>query len=238
MTIRNLAWAVAAAALMAAFPAMAEEGEPTDAAPALETKVSYAIGWELGQKIASEGAALDVEQIVAGLKAGSGGADPRFTEAEMQAAMVEFAKAMTEKAAAEAKANAAVAEEGQSTDDFLTSNKTKKGVKTRPSGLQYRVLRAGQGDYPSSRDTVRVHYVGKLSDGTVFDSSIERGEPTDLPLDSVVAGWREALTLMKVGSKWELVLPPDLAYGSKGIDGRIPPNSALVFEVELINIVK
>jgi FKBP-type peptidyl-prolyl cis-trans isomerase len=120
-------------------------------------------------------------------------------------------------------------------DAFLAANAKKDGVQTTPSGLQYRVIEEGDGASPSKENKVTVHYTGKLIDGKVFDSSIERGQPASFGVTQVIPGWTEALQMMKVGSKWELVIPADLAYGSRG-QGSIPPGSVLIFEVELISI--
>ncbi|MFH1320051.1 MAG: FKBP-type peptidyl-prolyl cis-trans isomerase [Bacteroidota bacterium] len=121
---------------------------------------------------------------------------------------------------------------------FLEENKTKEGVVTLPNGLQYLVLKEGDGPQPKLTDNVTTHYHGTLTDGTVFDSSVERGEPATFPLNGVIEGWQEALQLMKVGSKWKLFLPPHLAYGERGSGQVIKPNSTLIFEVELISINK
>jgi FKBP-type peptidyl-prolyl cis-trans isomerase len=120
-------------------------------------------------------------------------------------------------------------------EKFLTENKTKEGVKTTESGLQYKVLEAGEGPSPKAGDTVTVHYRGTFVDGTEFDSSYQRGEPATFPLTGVIPGWTEALQLMKKGSKWMLFIPSELAYGERGAGNRIPPNSTLIFEVELLS---
>lgn len=120
--------------------------------------------------------------------------------------------------------------------DFLAENKSKEGVKTTESGLQYRVINSGAGKMPTADQSVTVHYTGKLIDGTVFDSSVERGEPATFGVSQVIDGWTEALQLMKEGDKWELFIPSDLAYGERGAGGRIPPYSTLIFEVELIKV--
>ncbi len=120
---------------------------------------------------------------------------------------------------------------------FLALNKDKEGVIELPSGLQYKVLKEGEGEIPSMNDTVRCHYHGTLIDGTVFDSSVERGEPATFPVNGVIQGWVEALQLMSTGSKWRLFIPPELAYGEQGAGGVIKPNTTLVFDVELIEII-
>jgi len=127
-----------------------------------------------------------------------------------------------------------MAVEGQK---YLQENSNKEGVSSTESGLQFRVLTQGTGPIPARKDHVRVHYTGKLIDGTVFDSSVQRGEPAEFPVSGVIAGWIEALTLMPVGSKWELTIPQNLAYGERGAGASIPPYSTLVFEVELLEIL-
>ena len=119
---------------------------------------------------------------------------------------------------------------------FLAANKAKQGVVALPSGLQYQVIKKGAGPTPKVTDTVRTHYHGTLINGTVFDSSVERGEPAEFPVGGVIRGWTEALQLMKVGDKWRLVIPPELAYGPRGAGGKIGPNAVLVFEIELLGI--
>lgn len=136
------------------------------------------------------------------------------------------------------------ANQGQAEDnlseglEFLQENKKREGVIELPSGLQYEVIKQGDGELPTTSDTVKCHYHGTLIDGTVFDSSVERGQPAELPVNAVIPGWVEALQLMPVGSKWKLYLPPELAYGEQGAGGVIKPNSALIFEIELLEIVK
>jgi FKBP-type peptidyl-prolyl cis-trans isomerase FklB len=122
-------------------------------------------------------------------------------------------------------------------ETFLVGNKTKEGVTTRPSGLQYQVLRSGTGASPKATDTVKVHYEGTLLDGKVFDSSIKRNEPAVFPVNGVIAGWTEAMQLMRVGDKWRLFIPSELAYGARGAGDLIGPNAVLIFDVELLDIV-
>ena len=123
-------------------------------------------------------------------------------------------------------------------ETFLAANSKKEGVKTTASGLQYKVLTSGKGKTPTAADTVKVHYKGTLIDGSVFDSSIDRGEPAEFGVGQVIKGWTEALQLMKEGDKWQVVIPGSLAYGERGAGGKIGPNAVLIFEVELLSIVK
>ena len=152
-----------------------------------------------------------------------------MSEQEVRETMMAFEKDIQQKQAATAQKNAAEAEK------FLGENKTKEGVKTAGSGLQYKVLKEGAGAQPKSSDSVTVNYRGTLLDGTEFDSSYKRGEPATFPVGGVIKGWTEALQLMKVGSKFQLFIPANLAYGEQGRPG-IPPNSVLIFEVELMDV--
>ena len=134
--------------------------------------------------------------------------------------------------------NSLVEKDKKKGEDFLAENKTKEGVQVTPSGLQYQVITEGTGVKPAPTDVVKVHYHGTLINGTVFDSSVERGEPAQFPVNQVIAGWTEALQLMPVGSKWKLFIPQELAYGPRGAGQAIPPYAALVFEVELLEITR
>lgn len=129
-----------------------------------------------------------------------------------------------------------MAENQKKGEQFLADNAKKEGVKTTASGLQYQVIKSGTGKTPGKKDTVKVHYHGTLVDGTVFDSSVDRGEPISFPVDGVIPGWTEALQLMKEGDKWKIFIPSNLAYGERGAGDKIGPNSALVFEVELLSV--
>jgi FKBP-type peptidyl-prolyl cis-trans isomerase len=211
---------------------------------------SYSMGTGLGQQFASEGIPIDIEKLIAGItQTVQPGTDkPAYTEEELTAAMASFeifmkAKAeanMTpeqraEQAAAKQKM-AAAKEEGVK---FLETNGKRKEVTTTKSGLQYEILKAGTGPKPAITDSVSVHYHGTLVNGTVFDSSVERGMPASFGLQEVIKGWTEALQLMPVGSKWKLAIPSDLAYGESGSpSGGIGPGVPLIFEVELLGIVK
>jgi len=195
-----------------------------------EQRVSYGIGYNLGTNVSKQkDFTVDRDAVKMGLEDGLSGAKTRIAEAEIQAAFttVQQHVAAAEAAAGEKNKEAAVA--------FLAKNKARPGVTTTASGLQYEVLVKGKGAKPKTTDTVTVHYHGTLIDGTVFDSSVERGEPASFPVTGVIKGWIEALPLMSVGDKWKLYIPPELAYGARAA-GKIPPNSALIFEVQLLNI--
>lgn len=203
----------------------------------LEEQAAYAIGLDIGKSILADGAELNPDLIAKGLTDALKKSKPLMTADQIKETMTAYAKAMQAKAEAKAKP---VAEKNMKDGAaFLATNKAKKGVKTTESGLQYEVLKAGTGASPKKTDVVRVHYHGTLIDGKVFDSSVERKEPAEFPVGRVIAGWTEALQLMKVGDKWKLVIPSELAYKDRGTPGGpIPPNAVLVFEVELLEIVE
>jgi len=199
-----------------------------------QDKVSYLIGRNIGQTIKQDGLDLDVETLVDGLRDGLAGNESKVTEAEAEKVMAAFQARMqaeaASKAEAEGKANAVAAEE------FLTNNKKREQVTTTDSGLQYEILNKGEGPKPGAADTVSVHYHGTLLDGTVFDSSVKRGQPASFAVNQVIAGWTEVLQLMPTGSKWKVVIPSELAYGKNGAGSAIGPNETLVFEIELLAI--
>lgn len=199
-----------------------------------EQKVSYGMGLNLGKRIKEE-FALDVDAFSTGVRHAFAGTEPLMTDEQIMETMQSFQKKQIETREAEFKAQA----DKNKTDSeaFLTANKAKEGVKVTDSGLQYRVITEGTGAKPTVEDTVEVNYKGTLIDGTEFDSSYKRGESVTFPVTGVIPGWTEALQLMPVGSKYELVIPSDLAYGPGGT-GPIGPNAALVFEVELLDIKK
>ena len=189
------------------------------------TVYSYAIGQEIGKNFQADGVELDMESLAAGIKDALAKAKPKYDEATCTKALQQLS---------EARAGAMMKDQ----KTFLEENKKAEGVTTLPSGLQYKVLKAGTGATPTASDTVRTHYEGKLIDGTIFDSSIRRGEPAEFPVEGVIAGWTEALQKMKVGDKWQLVIPSSLAYGEAGAQGVIPPHATLIFDIELLDIVK
>ena len=226
-----------------ATPLLAQQGKVPGAADRPESakdRASYSIGRNVGESLASQG--LD-DQIVNPLMLARGildaltGAKSVLSEAEEMEAMRTIQQALQAKQqemqAAQQKLGAAAKQEGVT---FLAQNARKPGVKALPSGLQYKVIKEGSGASPKATDTVKVHYHGTFIDGKKFDSSVDRGEPAQFPVDRVIAGWTEALQLMKVGGKWQLFIPSNLAYGAEGRPG-IPPNSVLVFEVELLEIL-
>jgi FKBP-type peptidyl-prolyl cis-trans isomerase FklB len=194
----------------------------------LKDKASYSIGLNFGFNFQKQNVDLNVDAFNAGFKDAMSGKKPLMSEQEVRDTLMAFERDLQQKQAAAGQKNAADSEK------FLADNKKKDGVKTTASGLQYKVLKEGSGAQPKSSDTVTVNYRGTLMDGTEFDSSYKRGQPTSFPVGGVIKGWTEALQLMKVGSKYQLFIPANLAYGEQGRPG-IPPNSLLIFEVELMD---
>jgi FKBP-type peptidyl-prolyl cis-trans isomerase len=197
-------------------------------------KVSYMIGMEIAKNFKQMGVDIDVDIVVRGLKDGFVGEKLLMTEDDFRATKSAYMEELRKKQAVVMKA---VAEENKKKGDaFLADNKKKEGVVTLPSGLQYKIIKAGFGKKPTENDTVECTYRGTLIDGKEFDSSYRTGKPATFKVSGVIAGWTEALKLMPVGSKWQLVIPPELAYGQRGAGRDIGPNSTLVFEIELIAI--
>ena len=193
-------------------------------------KVSYIIGMDIGKNMKLQAIDIDPEMIAKGIKDVLSGEKPSLSEQEINETMAAFQKEMMAKRQEIAKKNQ---KEGES---FLEENKKKEGVKTLPSGLQYRVIKAGAGKKPKSTDTVTIHYRGTLVNGTEFDNSYRRWEPLSIPVKDVIPGWTEALQLMEEGAKWQVFIPSNLAYGERGAGRDIGPNATLIFEIELISI--
>jgi FKBP-type peptidyl-prolyl cis-trans isomerase FklB len=197
--------------------------------PALTTdkdKQSYALGMNIGRGLTRQQVEVDTALVIRGLRDTLAGAKPLLTEAEAEAALMQL------QAATEQRIGDTNMKQGQ---EFLAANKAKEGVVTLPSGLQYKILAQGTGPKPTASDTVVCNYRGTFINGQEFDSSYKRGQPATFPISGIIRGWTEALQLMPVGSKWQIFIPSDLAYGPAG-RGQIPPNAALIFEVELISI--
>ncbi len=197
-------------------------------------KVSYAIGMNFGKSLQRQSVDVDPAILQRGLKDALAGGKLLMTDDEAKAALTQLQADMRKQQ--EAKAQEAGEENREKGEAFLTANKTREGVTTLPSGLQYKVITQGTGPKPTAGDSVVCNYRGTLIDGTEFDSSYKRGQPATFPVSGVIKGWTEALQLMPVGSKWQLVIPPDLAYGARGAGADIGPNSTLIFEVELVSI--
>jgi FKBP-type peptidyl-prolyl cis-trans isomerase FklB len=215
--------------LLAGVAQAAEEPKLTDE----NDRTSYSVGYQIGGDLKRQGVKLNPEALARGIQDAVSGVKPMITQEEMSQLLVDLKrkimatqqeemKKMAEKNFAEGKV-------------FLAENQKKKGVKTLASGLQYKVMKEGTGGVPKAADEVTVHYRGTLIDGNEFDSSYARNKPATFQVDQVIPGWTEALQLMKAGSKWQLFIPSGLAYGERGA-GPIPPNSPLIFEVELLSI--
>jgi FKBP-type peptidyl-prolyl cis-trans isomerase FkpA len=198
------------------------------AANGADADTSYAFGVALGSDFKQAGLVFDYDALLEGFRDTLEGNATRIT---LDEAMPLIQNAMRDAMTRQ------IAENRQKGIDYLTENGKKAGVRTTPSGLQYELVSPGTGSKPSASDTVSVHYEGTLLDGTIFDSSYERGEPARFPLDQVIAGWTEGIQLMEVGSTYRLFIPSDLAYGEQGVRDFIPPNSTLIFKVELLDIV-
>jgi FKBP-type peptidyl-prolyl cis-trans isomerase FklB len=212
-------------------------GAKTSAPLALKTskdKFSYALGMKMGANLHKQSVPVDPNIMARGLKDGLTGGKTLLTEEQAQAAIVEVQNDMRKKQ--QEKMQAEGAGNKKEGDAFLAANKVKEGVVALPSGLQYKILKAGTGPKPTAADSVVCNYRGTLINGTEFDSSYKRGQPATFPVTGVIKGWTEALQLMPVGSKWQLFIPPDLAYGERGPAPEIGSNSTLVFEVELLSI--
>lgn len=196
-------------------------------------KVSYALGLGIGRQLSQMGAGeLNIDDFAQAIKDVIAGEKLKVSDSEAQTIVQDFFKKQEEKQrAAAAEAGKAAREAGEK---YLAENAKKEGVVTLPSGLQYKVLTEGSGKKPKATDKVKCHYEGMLIDGTLFDSSIQRGEPATFPLNGVIAGWTEGLQLMAEGSKYRLFIPYNLGYGERGAGASIPPYAALVFDVELI----
>ncbi len=199
-----------------------------------DQKTSYALGLDIGSSFKNLPVEVDLDCFFAAVNDVFAGSPLQMKPEEFNATMQAFQKKMQAKAAEHQQAAAGRnREEGEA---FLAENKVKEGVQVTESGLQYEVLSEGDGAVPAVTDTVSVHYVGSLIDGTVFDSSVKRGAPATFPVNGVIAGWTEALQLMKVGSKYRLTIPSGLAYGERGAGQAIGPHATLIFDVELLGI--
>ena len=193
-------------------------------------KLSYAWGLAMGRQLQGMGVKdLNVEDFTGAVKAAFEGTEPAISVEEAQKIITDYLQDLQNKAEAAAR---------EAGEKFLAENKKNEGVKETASGLQYVVEKEGTGAQPSATDEVTVHYTGRLLDGTVFDSSVNRGEPATFPLNRVIPGWTEGVQLMKEGAKYTFFIPSDLAYGPQGVPNAIPPHSTLIFEVELIKVIK
>jgi len=224
-------WVIVPAVLLCIFSSC-KAGGKTAASSSEETlgkEASYALGMNVGTNMKADNLYPNMEEFAQGIKDILNDTTPRYTIEEAYEIASEAFRALAEKRDEKSK---------QAENDFLAENSKKPGIIVTSSGLQYEVISEGMGRKPTASDTVRVHYEGTLTDGTVFDSSYSRGEPVEFPLNGVIPGWTEGLQLMNVGSKYRLIIPSDLGYGSQGAGQQIPPYSTLIFQVELLDIVQ
>ncbi len=224
----------AAAAPAAAAAAPADSAAPADAFKDDAQRMGYALGANVGRTFREQKFPVDIDMVIGGLRDAFTGGKLKMEDAQVAETLQKLQQTL--------QANAQAAQEASSkrnADDakaFFAKNGTAEGVVTTATGLQYQILKAADGKKPGKDDTVKVHYRGTLLDGTVFDSSYDRGEPVTFPVNAVIPGWTEALQLMPVGSKWKVFIPSELGYGQGGAGDKIGPNAALVFEVELLSI--
>lgn len=252
MKIKAISLALAATFALAAcgeqaaeVEAVVEEVVEEVTEPTLESvdqRLSYIVGSNVAQQFERDGIAFDEQAFLQAFTDVGEGVDSRLSQEEVQATIQEMQARMQAKQQEEqAKLQAELAAAGEKNkvdgEAYLAENAQKEGIIVTDSGLQYKVLASGEGAQPTADDTVTVHYRGTLIDGTEFDSSYSRGEPATFPVGGVIPGWVEALQLMKVGDKFELTIPSDLAYGPGGTGGDIGPNATLIFEVELLDVV-
>lgn len=228
-------------AILVAAISVAQAAEPPapQAAPTMDAKsaadiASYGIGLQIANNFKSDGVEINVDQLMLGLKDAMQGVKPRYADSQLQAAFQAFGRAVQAKR--DQRSSAAGEKNKREGEAFLAANGKKPGIKTLASGLQYQVIKAGQGASPKATDTVRVHYEGTLLDGKVFDSSLRSGQPATFQVNGVIPGWTESLQLMHVGEKWRIYVPSELAYGANGAGGVIGPHAVLIFDVELLGI--
>jgi FKBP-type peptidyl-prolyl cis-trans isomerase len=229
--MKHTFWVIIPAAALCIF-AGCKAGGKNNASSSQETfskDASYALGMNVGSSLKADNLYPNMEEFTQGIKDVLYDKTPRYTNEEAYQLFSEAFRSLEEKREMESR---------QAENDFLAENSKKPGIIVTGSGLQYEVISEGYGPKPTATDTVKVHYEGALTDGTVFDSSYERGDPIEFPLNGVIPGWTEGLQLMSVGSKYRLIIPSNLGYGPQGAGQQIPPYSTLVFQVELLDIVK
>jgi FKBP-type peptidyl-prolyl cis-trans isomerase FklB len=202
----------------------------------LKDRISYIIGRDMATNFQKQGLDINPDTFLQGLKEAMSGTNSKLSPEEIKEAMLELQQVMQSRQPASHSREAEInKQEGEA---FLAENKNREGVNTLPSGLQYMVIKEGTGKTPGRSDKVTTHYHGTLIDGTVFDSSYERGQPATFPVNGVISGWTEALMKMQEGAKWRLFLPANLAYGAQGAGEDIGPNATLIFDVELLSVNK
>jgi FKBP-type peptidyl-prolyl cis-trans isomerase FklB len=198
-------------------------------------KLSYAVGWDIGEDIKRRGAEFDVETIIVAIRDSSAGNDPQVANEEMTALLTELQQKVRQE---QAEAFQKLSEDNQkAAEEFLAANLSKNGIVGLPSGIQYRVIEEGEGARPGMESTVKVHYRGSKTNGHEFDSSFARGVPEEFAVSSVLKGWQEVLPLMKTGATWQIFVPPEMAFGARG-NPPVGPNEALIFDLKLVEIVQ
>jgi FKBP-type peptidyl-prolyl cis-trans isomerase FklB len=198
-------------------------------------KLSYAVGWDIGEDIKRRGAEFDVETIIAAIRDSSAAKDPQVPREEMAAMLTELQQKVRQE---QAEAFQKLAEDNQkAAEEFMAANLSKNGIVALPSGIQYRVIEEGEGARPGMDSTVKVHSRGSKTDGHEFDSSFARGVPEEFTVNTVLKGWQEVLPLMKTGATWQVFVPPELAFGARG-NPPVGPNEALIFDLKLVEIVQ
>lgn len=232
----RIRWVAVVTMLLVAASAAAEGTPPRKALKEKKDRISYSIGMDIGRNLKRQPFEVDPELLAQGIRDVFSGGKTLLTEEEREQTLADLQKELM------AKQQEHVRQMGdrnrKEEEEFLAANGKKEGIVTLPSGLQYKVLKAGTGPNPKLTDTVETNYRGTLLDGTEFDSSYKRGQPAVFPVSGVIEGWKEALQKMKVGGKWQLFVPSKLAYGERGAGRDIGPNQALIFEVELLGIKK
>ncbi|AHE66750.1 FKBP-type peptidyl-prolyl cis-trans isomerase N-terminal domain-containing protein [Legionella oakridgensis] len=231
MKLKLVAAAVMGLAMSTAMAATDASSLTTDT-----DKLSYSIGIDLGKNFKRQGIEINPQAMVQGLQDGISGNKQQLTEEQMKDVLTKFQRDLMTKRTAEY--NKKAEDNKKKGEEFLEQNKSKEGVVTLPSGLQYKILKAGDGQKPVKEDTVTVEYTGRLINGEVFDSTEKNGKPASFKLSQVIPGWTEALQLMPAGSVWEVYVPSDLAYGSRSVGGPIGPNETLIFKIHLISVKK
>jgi FKBP-type peptidyl-prolyl cis-trans isomerase len=226
-----LKWITAIFGVLLAVQVSAEEMMPIKTQ---KDRLSYSIGASIGRNFRQEGVDVDTDLLMKGLKDAVSGRKLLVTEDDLRATMSAFQSELRRKQVNEKRLSAL--DNKKEGDAFLSENRKKEGVMTLPSGLQYKVFKMGDGRKPTDTDTIECHYRGTFINGTEFDSSYQTGKPATLKVSGVIPGWKEALKLMPVGSKWQLFVPPELAYGPRGSGRDIGPNATLIFEIELLEI--
>jgi FKBP-type peptidyl-prolyl cis-trans isomerase FklB len=236
----NRSWLALAGLVLLSCPACGGEAvPPAGQQRSVELKTTrdqagYAIGLNIGRSLQADGIEVNIDALVQGIRDIFGKTQPRLTDEQCRAALSVLQREASGKQAERQRVEGD--KNRREGDAFLLANKTKEGVVALPSGLQYKVLKSGQGPSPKLTDKVRAHYHGTFVDGTVFDSSVQRGEPAVFAVGGVIRGWTEALQKMKVGDKWTLFVPSELAYGPQGMAPAIGPHAVLIFDVELLGI--